>query len=72
RGTRRLVGVSVLAGVATKIVLEAPWAEALRHPAGWDIAVAPFAHLSGFVAGAAMAGLAEVRRWWPTTIDRND
>jgi len=39
---------------------ETPWAaEALRHPAGWDIAVAPFAHASGLVAGALASALAE-------------
>lgn len=72
RGTRRLVGAGVLAGVAIKVLVEAPWGEALRHPAGWDIAVAPLAHASGLVAGAAMAGLAEGLRRRPTTIDRND
>jgi rhomboid family GlyGly-CTERM serine protease len=61
-GVRRLVGIGLLAGVAAKVGLEAPWGAALRHPAGWDIAVAPFAHASGLVAGAAMASLAEARR----------
>jgi hypothetical protein len=27
----------------------------LRHPPGWDIATAPFAHASGLVAGLAAA-----------------
>jgi rhomboid family GlyGly-CTERM serine protease len=70
--TRRWVGGGVLAGVAIKVFLEAPWGEALRHPAGWDIAVAPFAHLSGSVAGVVMACLAERLRRRPLTIDRND
>jgi rhomboid family GlyGly-CTERM serine protease len=69
RGTRRLVGIGLLAGIAVKVAMEAPWGEALRHPAGWDIAVAPFAHASGLVAGAAMAALAEARR--AITIGRN-
>jgi rhomboid family GlyGly-CTERM serine protease len=73
RGTRRLVGIGVLVGVALKVFLEAPGGDALRHPDGWDIAVAPFAHLTGLVAGVATAGIAEaVRRRRPTTIDRND
>jgi rhomboid family GlyGly-CTERM serine protease len=71
-GTRRGVGIGVLAGVAIKVLSEAPWAEALRHPAGWDIAVAPFAHACGLVAGAAMAGVAEAFARRPTTIERND
>ena len=45
RGLRRAIGLAVLAGLALKVAGETPWAaEALRHPAGWDIAVAPFAH----------------------------
>ena len=59
RGTRRLIGIGVLSGVAIKVLMEAPWAEALRHPAGWDIAVAPAAHACGLVAGAVLAALAE-------------
>jgi rhomboid family GlyGly-CTERM serine protease len=72
RGTRRLIGIGVLAGVAVKVLLEAPWGAALRHPAAWDIAVAPFAHLTGLLAGAAAAGVAEMLRRRPITIDRDD
>jgi rhomboid family GlyGly-CTERM serine protease len=71
-GTRRLIGVGILCGLGIKIALEAPWGAALRHPAGWDIAVAPFAHLAGVVAGAATAGIAEILRRRPTTIDRDE
>lgn len=55
RGARRLIGLALLAGLAAKLTMEAPWQGPLRHPAGWDIAVAPFAHASGLVAGAACA-----------------
>ena len=48
-----------LALVALKVASEAPWGPALRHPAGWDIATAPFAHASGLVAGLLAAALSE-------------
>jgi rhomboid family GlyGly-CTERM serine protease len=51
-GRHRLVGGAVLAGLALKLLLEAPWGAPLRHPPGWDIAVAPLAHASGATAGA--------------------
>ena len=59
-GTRRqrLVGSAVLIGFCAKLLSEAPWGEALRHPAGWDIAVAPLAHTTGALAGAVCAVLA--------------
>jgi rhomboid family GlyGly-CTERM serine protease len=63
-GRRRAIGALTLAGVAIKVASEAPWGPALRHPAGWDIATAPFAHASGLVAGLLAAALADalVRR----------
>ncbi len=59
-GTRRqrLVGGAVALGFGAKLLSEAPWAEALRHPAGWDIAVAPIAHTTGALAGAVCAAVA--------------
>ena len=60
RGLRRAIGLALLGGLALKVAGETPWAaEALRHPAGWDIAVAPFAHASGLVAGALASALVE-------------
>jgi len=60
RGVRRAIGLALLGGLALKVASETPWAaEALRHPAGWDIAVAPFAHASGLVAGALASALVE-------------
>jgi len=64
-GLRRAIGLALLAALALKVASETPWAaEALRHPAGWDIAIAPFAHASGLAAGAVASALAEaVARW---------
>ena len=58
RRRQRLVGSAVLVGFCAKLLSEAPWGEALRHPAGWDIAVAPLVHTSGALAGAVCAVLA--------------
>ena len=57
-GRPRLIGVALLAGLAVKVWSEAPGGPALRHPAGWDIATAPFAHASGLAAGLACALIA--------------
>ena len=56
---RRLIGVGILAGVAIKIGMEAPWGEALRQLPGWDIAVAPVAHAQRWSRGHRH------RRRWP-------
>lgn len=62
RGGRRLVGLGLLAGLAAKVVLEAPWGPALREAPGWGIAIAPWSHASGAVAGLLAAALAGL---WP-------
>lgn len=54
----RWVGAAVLAGLVLKVLSEEPWGAPLRHPVGWDIAVAPLAHASGLVAGLACAAVA--------------
>lgn len=59
-GQRRAIGALVLAGLAAKVASEAPWGAPLRHPPGWDIATAPFAHASGLVAGLVAAMLCDV------------
>ena len=59
RGARRTIGALTLLIVALKVVSEAPWGPALRHPAGWDIATAPFAHASGLVVGVIAAALCD-------------
>lgn len=57
-GRPRWIGAATLAVVVVKVVSESPWGPPLRHPAGWDIAVAPIAHTSGALAGAVCAVLA--------------
>lgn len=52
---RRWLGFAVLAGLAIKVLLEAPWGPPLRDVAGWDIRIAPLAHATGALAGAACA-----------------
>ncbi len=52
-GRRRWLGVALLVGLGLKVLSESPWGPALRHPPGWDIAVAPLAHATGLLAGLA-------------------
>lgn len=59
RRRRRAIGAAILAVLAVKVALETPWGAPLRYPAGWDIAVAPFAHATGLVAGIVVAALVE-------------
>ena len=62
RGARRWLGGAVLLGVALKVVLEQPWHGPLQRVAGWDIAIAPGAHLSGALMGLGCALLAAAWR----------
>lgn len=55
RGRDSLVGAAIAAGLLAKLWLEQPLGPALRMAPGWDIAIAPFAHLSGTLAGALSA-----------------
>jgi rhomboid family GlyGly-CTERM serine protease len=55
---QRFIGAAIVAGLATKLLLEAPWGATLQTSAEWDIAIAPLAHASGAVAGTACAALA--------------
>jgi hypothetical protein len=61
RGIRRVIAVALLAGLAAKVVSEAPWLAPLRRVDGWDIAIAPLAHATGAGFGVlcalALAGL---------------
>jgi rhomboid family GlyGly-CTERM serine protease len=59
-GARRAIGAAVLAGLAIKVVGEEPWGAVLRHPTGWDIAVAPLAHATGLLAGVFCAAVADI------------
>ena len=45
----------LLAGLAAKLALEAPWGPPTRSVPGWDLAIAPLAHAAGALAGAGMA-----------------
>ena len=56
-GRRRWIGVAVLAGLVAKLVLEQAWAGPTQAMAGWDFRVAPFAHLTGSLAGLLCAAL---------------
>jgi len=64
---QRGVGIAVAVGLAAKLISETPWGPSVRHPKGWDIAVAPLAHATGAVAGVlcALAALAMFRRTAP-------
>ena len=52
---RRSIGAAVLAAVVVKLLLEQAWAGPTQAVAGWDIRIAPLAHVSGAVAGAMCA-----------------
>lgn len=51
RPTQQRIAALLGLGLVAKIWSETPWAEGLRQVAGWDIAVVPWAHASGAVAG---------------------
>jgi len=68
--SQRRIGVAMLAVLIVKVLSETPWAGPLRHPAGWDIAVAPLAHASGGAMGALCAGMAEALQRRAPTIGR--
>jgi membrane associated rhomboid family serine protease len=61
---QRWVGALVAIGFVAKLLSEAPWGTTLRHPEGWDIAVAPLVHTTGALAGAlcTLIALASRRR----------
>jgi len=51
-GRDRWIGAAILAGLAIKLPLEQPLGPVLRATPGFDFPVAPFAHLTGALAGA--------------------
>jgi len=59
---QRWVGALVAIGFIAKLLSEAPWGDTLRHPSGWDIAVAPLVHTTGAFAGALCALIAIASR----------
>lgn len=54
----RGVGLAVLAGLALKLWLEQAWLGGAREVPGWDIRIAPFAHLTGALSGLVCGGAA--------------
>ncbi len=52
RSREHYIGAAVLVGLVIKLALEHPLGPVLRDTPGFDFPVAPFAHLSGAVAGA--------------------
>ncbi|WP_373716877.1 rhombosortase [Roseateles sp.] len=50
-GRERWIGLGIAVGLGLKLALEAPLGPVLRQVPGFDFPVAPFAHLSGAVAG---------------------
>ena len=58
RGRRRTLGQAMLAVLALKLLSETPWAAAVQWREGWDIGIAPFAHVTGSLAGLGCATLA--------------
>jgi rhomboid family GlyGly-CTERM serine protease len=57
--TQRRVATAVLVGTIVKLLSESPWSGAISHQPGWDIPVAPGAHVSGVLAGAIVTALTE-------------
>ena len=59
-GARRRIGGALCLGLAIKLALERPWGPAVQVQAGWDVAVAPAAHLSGALwsLGCTLAAMA--------------
>ncbi|MCM5679255.1 hypothetical protein M8A51_06890 [Schlegelella sp. S2-27] len=58
RGAPRCIGLGVLAGVALKLWLEAPWQVPLQADAAWGFPVAVIAHATGALTGLACAVIA--------------
>jgi rhomboid family GlyGly-CTERM serine protease len=55
----RWIGGTVLAMLFVKLATESPFGAPLRHEAGWDIALAPLAHVTGVAAGLLCCAVAE-------------
>lgn len=65
-GRERVIGLLIGIGLIVKVAAEMPLSRpALRHVDGWNIAIAPLAHLSGLLAGVATALLCALaaRAW---------
>ncbi|MCV2370346.1 rhombosortase [Roseateles oligotrophus] len=55
QGRERLIGAGVTLGLLVKLWQEQPLGPPMRQMAEWDIAVVPFSHLTGALAGALSA-----------------
>jgi rhomboid family GlyGly-CTERM serine protease len=64
RGGRRAIGAAVLLGLAIKLALEQPWGAPTVWLPGWDFPVAPWAHLTGALAGLLCAAVAWAWSSW--------
>jgi rhomboid family GlyGly-CTERM serine protease len=64
-GRERRIGVAIGAGLLLKLVLEAPWAMEQAWSPELGMAVVPWAHAAGAVAGALAAGLLRARAGGP-------
>jgi rhomboid family GlyGly-CTERM serine protease len=56
-------GAALVAGLALKVLLEQPWGPVVQRVASVDVAVAPWGHLCGAVAGALCAAPLALRAW---------
>jgi rhomboid family GlyGly-CTERM serine protease len=59
RGQRFVVGC-VLVGLIAKIITETPWRAPVQHLEGWDIGIAPIAHVTGVLSGTLCVLIAHV------------
>lgn len=59
RGPRRAIGWAVLVGLALKLLLERPWTGPTLSVPGWDIRLAPVAHVAGAAAGLLCGTVAQ-------------
>lgn len=65
-GRERVIGLLIGIGLIVKVAAERPLSlPALRHWDGWNIAIAPLAHLTGLIAGVITALLCALaaRAW---------
>ena len=53
----RRIGAALIVGLAVKLFIEHPLGPLLRDTPGFDFPVAPFAHLTGALAGSLAWGL---------------
>jgi rhomboid family GlyGly-CTERM serine protease len=53
--SQRLIAAALLAGLVAKILSETPWRGSVQQLEGWDIGIAPIAHVTGVLAGTLTA-----------------